>query len=298
MSLDAMKAAIQKIGDDWEIQQTASQTEIDETFAKLPNKPSPELRLMYEHSNGGYINELEIFVLFEMEQVNSDKSYFRDFPSAIFFASDGGSGWFFIDTNDDMGHGEGAIFWVDRGSMTWGLTIHCADSLEEFLLIVADGKRPWFEKEDLTRQSTNDMLALLDKEDKKWHANPATSFEELTAAVERIGAALPYPLRLLLKKSNGLIFLETGVVIANVSQFKAFGTVPNVQAPPAIIFAQEQNSQYAITTPMWASLTNVEYLSEGFVIRLMAGQTLQQAKVLGWLPYVIEEWLLPKKHTS
>lgn len=291
---DAMRAALVQIREGWEVYQEPNAAEVARVLADLPTPPPPELRLLYEFSEGGYLNDVEIFVLLELEQVNHERRYFRDFPSAIFFAGDGGDGWFFIDTGDDMGHGAGAIFWCDRASMSWGRCIPCADSLPAFLLAVHAGETPWLEREDLIRQSTADMLAALDAHPDAWLPAPPATIDDIYTAAEQIGVMLPYPLKELARRSNGLIFARSGVAVAAVREFVGFDIpLSGMDAPPLILFARQEAVQFAVTTHTWRGLAGVEPVAEGFVVRLQPGQIVTQAAVLGWLPYVIEDWLLP-----
>lgn len=295
MTAEATRTAIQLIGEGWEIVQEPIQAEVTQVLDSLPTPPPAEVRALFEYSDGGYIQDVEIFTLLEMQQVNAERRYFADFPSAVFFAGDGGDGWFFIDAADDMGHGVGAIFWCDRASMTWGRCIPCSDSLPEFLLAVNGGETPWFDRADLIRQSTNDMLAALDAQQDSWLPNAPATIDDIYDASTRVGYMLPYPLKMLLQKSNGMIFSRSGVVIANAGEFIGLGGIPDTtEAPPLILFAQQQHVQYAVTTHTWQSLKGVEPVGEGFVVGFVAGQLITQAKVLGWLAYVIEEWLDPQ----
>lgn len=295
MSAKEMREALKTIGDDWQVQQPPVPAEVERVFASLPVPPTPELRVLYEHSEGGYVGEVEIFVLLELQQVNREPRYRRDFPSALFFAGDGGDGWFFIDTGNDMGYGEGAIFWVDRSSMTWGRTVPCGDSLPEFLLAVHRGEKPWQENDDLIRQTTDAMLALLDANPGLWVGNPPATITQIYDAARQIGAPVSYPLTELLLKSNGLVFAKTGIAIAGVQQFIGIGNLPGVAgAPPAMLVGQDRQYQYAVTTAAWRDLAHVASVGEGFAVRAQPGQWIGQGEVLGWLPYVVEEWLKPQ----
>src|SRR5262249_7449348 len=113
----------------------------DAIFAQLP--AVPELRELYRRADGGTLGGIDIFKLHEVEDVNFLQGYRDVFPGAVFFASDGGGWFFFIDTNDAVRFGAGAIVWMDRSAAERKFCRYVAASLDELLSALLASDWPW-----------------------------------------------------------------------------------------------------------------------------------------------------------
>ncbi len=61
------------------------------------------------------IGNIYVFTPYVIENVHQEQDFlFEHIPGALFFASDGGDGFFFIDTDGSLGCGKDAVFWGSR----------------------------------------------------------------------------------------------------------------------------------------------------------------------------------------
>jgi len=291
MSVSDMRDLLNQIGDQWEIGQPSDPDEVTRVFEALPNTPPPSMRALYDFSNGGYLGDVAIFVLFELQNVNQQQHLFETFPSAVFFASDGGDGFFMIDTGNDLGFGADHIYWCDRSALQRDHCVPCGESLVEFLRIVARGDRPW-DGDTIRQIGVQQMAQTLDAHTGQWISNPPATFGEVRQAGQQVGAAIPVVLRELLKLSNGITFGGSGVTVAPAAQLIGLGQpVTEANLSPAVLFARDAAYHYALTTGVWSEQSGVPALGEGYVLRFRLGQSLEQAEVIGWLPDIVQRWL-------
>jgi hypothetical protein len=144
MTISSLWPALEEAGD-WEPKPRIKR--VDAIFAKLP--AVPELRELYVRADGGSLGGVDVFTLHELEDVNFLQGYRDAFPGAVFFASDGGGWFFFIDTNDAVGCGAGAIIMMDRSAASRRFCTFVTASLGELLSALLDGERPWKGRETL-----------------------------------------------------------------------------------------------------------------------------------------------------
>lgn len=291
MTVGEMRDLLHELGDQWQVGQPSDPDEVTRVLHGLPNTPPPSLRALYDFSNGGYLGDVAIFVLFELENVSRQQHLFEHFPSAIFFASDGGDGFFMIDTGNDLGFGADHVFWCDRGALQRDYCVPCGESLVAFLRRVARGERPW-DGETVRQIGVRRITQALDAHTGQWIGSLPATFGEVRQAGQQVGAAIPVVLREMLKVSNGITFGGSGVTIAPAAQLIGLGQpVTEANLSPAVLFARDSAYHYALTTGVWGKQGGVPALGEGVVLRFRLGQSLEQAEMIGWLPDVVERWL-------
>ncbi len=291
MAVDRMRDLLNAIGDQWEIRQPSDPDDITRVFDSLPNTPPPDLRALYAFSNGGYLGDVAIFVLFELQNVNQQPALFGSFPSAIYFASDGGDGFFMIDTGDDLGFGVNCIFWCDRSALQRDYCVPCGVSLVGFLQSVARGERPW-DGDTVRKLGVRHMQQALEAHAGQWIASPPATPGEVRRAGQQAGAAVPVVLRDLLLISDGITFGGSGVTIASAAQLIGLGEpVTEANLSPAVLFARDAVFHYALTTGVWNEQAGVPPTGDGYVLRFRLGQSLDRAENIGWLPDVVGRWL-------
>ena len=111
-----------------------SDQEIDELQKVSPSPFPPALIALYQLANGAhfvsdfYLADSEDFVWF-----NQDEAWREEFPGAIFFVLDEGSGIYFIDTFNQLQHGAGCVYWSDRSWIAPDWCLLYGDSVEGFL---------------------------------------------------------------------------------------------------------------------------------------------------------------------
>ena len=124
--------------------------EIDAIQKVLPVPLTPFLVDLYKLCDGAHF--VSDFYLADSEDLiwfNQDETWREEFPGAIFFVLDEGSGIYFVDTLNQLQHGAGCVYWSDR---SWMEPSHCllyGDSVEGFLENIFAGIDPrrWPSKE-------------------------------------------------------------------------------------------------------------------------------------------------------
>ena len=111
----------------------------------LPLAASAELRTVYAALAGCSIEPdegqmIDVFTLHELADVHRQAVYRAALPGALFFASDGSDGWYYVDTDGAIGGTAGAVLWGDRGSMSRATSRRIAGDLAGFLRAASDGK--------------------------------------------------------------------------------------------------------------------------------------------------------------
>ncbi len=287
-----MTEALQAISDVWEARQEITIEDICSEAEVLPISIPTDLLAFYKHGIGGYIHDVEVFSLHELIDVNQDRRFVVEFPSAFFFAGDGGGGWYFFDTQNDMGFGVGAIFKAARGSMRYRTCVYCSSDISEFFLEASTEEPSWLDRDDLARQEANDVVSLLDSNARSWKSEDPASYEDMNTLMSKIGGSLPYALKILWMKSNGVLFPASGVRLMSTDEASALGSPNCDEAPsPLVIIATRETTQYAMTTYGWCDVAGERPKGEGLMVALEAGETIENAKMVGLLSELVKLWL-------
>jgi hypothetical protein len=240
---------------------------------------------------GGFassIGQVNFFSRKDFLDVSLDqKSHPADYlPSAIYVASDGGDGCFFVDTDDSLGRGAGAVFWTDRALRVPSQTVPVGKTIAEFLAAVGAGQHPWVGP-NLRAIEMASLKVALDQCRDRWHGHAPAEEEALWDASERIGVRLPIELERLLGIADGMTIPAAGMTVYGQARLAPVDTALDLQGQPrAIWFAEDSHGgRYAVTLAGWREPDG------GQVVQVQPGELPQQGPLLGPLPRVMVEWL-------
>lgn len=266
-----------------------------EEVAELVSHPMPEsLQTLLAAAHGACVGSINLFTLDELEDVHHAQEYmFTYLPSVIYFASDGGDGFFFIDPDNSLGQGAEAIFWVYRGSAVPNESVFCSRNLDAFLTALAQDEQVW-NGPSLEQAAISRMLAALDARQDRWTGAPGARLGDVLDIADREGLRAPKCLEKLLRKSNGLIFAEAGVTVWATSAIKRVeATFSDGYQPLALLIGEDKaGNTVAITHRDHPAHVPAGWLClEGHVVRLVSGRPLEEAVTLGRLADVVVKWL-------
>jgi hypothetical protein len=246
------------------------------------------LRELYTRTGGGTVGRVDVFDLDELEDVNlHQRGYGEALPSALFFASDGADGFFFVDGSGTLGHGTGAVYWVSRGGVRPDLCRYCAADVPSFLRDAAEGKVTWTGKA-LRQDPSLDVRELLAAyRDRYGGRSPPKGAWAPGEAGRRLGVRLPDALADLLDTSDGLRIDRAGVTVFPAAQITAVPAIVDAEGRPELLwFAEEDNGRrWAVATGPWRKL------QEGDVVSVNPGEDPAQAPRKGPLAAVLARWL-------
>jgi hypothetical protein len=199
---------------------------VAEVVASVARPTPPELEQLLRRASGASAavaeGEFDVFDLDAFQEVNTDDQY-RGLPAATFFGSDGGDGFFFLDSDGSLGEGKGAVFLGDRGSMTPGSSKLCARDLPSFLHALKQDPLPWTGAPNLQKRQIGRMRTALSGHADAWSAGGAASPRALLDARDRLGVNLPLELETLLGIANGLKVPRAGVSLLALDAIQPMG---------------------------------------------------------------------------
>jgi hypothetical protein len=195
-------ALMMRLGEAWEPNPAPAEGALDRATRTVKAPMPAELRAIYERANGATVGQVDVFTLGEYEDVN--KTLAKKMRFATFFASDGSDGFFFVDRDDALHRGQGAVFWVDRGHVARGECIPCGVALYPFLLSAGAGLVTW-DGPRLKEDSGGRLKAALAKHAAHVEARPPAAMADLLRASDRVGVFLPESLRQFLRVADGLV---------------------------------------------------------------------------------------------
>jgi hypothetical protein len=266
----------------------------DEVAQLVPASMPDRLKTLLAAAHGAYLGSINLFSLDELEDVHRAQDHlFTYMPSVIFFASDGGDGFFFMDPDNTLGQGEGAIFWIYRGSTVPKNSVPCGEDLEAFLTSLAQGEEVW-KGPSLEERAIAQMLETLDAHRDRWTGRQGAGLSDVLDIADRHRLRAPKVLEKLLRRSNGVVFLQVGIRIWGAQKIKRLeGTSLDGYQPLALLIGEDESGNaYAIThRDRPADVPQGWPCLEGWVIRLPAGQLLEEAETLGYLPDLVIEWV-------
>ncbi|MBN1656854.1 MAG: SMI1/KNR4 family protein [Anaerolineae bacterium] len=272
--------------------------ELKEEIAQLisRNLMPDDLKTLLARAHGAYVGgwSVNLFSLHDLEDVNNvQESLFAYIPSAIFFASDGGDAFFFVDADGSLGSGAGAVFWIYRGAVVPNLCVPCGSDVINFLASFMRGEEVW-KGPSLEEMAIATMLEALATRSDCWTGKAGARLMDILEAARRHGIKLPGVLKELLRRSNGLVFQRAGITVWGTEKIERLETpFSSGYLPLAYVMGEDRVGHcYAIT--LLDVPTNVPrgwpYL-EGYVARLAPDQPLEAAEPLGYLPNLVIEWL-------
>jgi hypothetical protein len=258
----------------------------------LRNPLPDDLKTLLVRAHGAKLGDLSIFTLQEFEDVNIlQDSYLVNMPSAVFFGSDGGDGFFFVDTDGSLGRGREAVFWGDRGAMLPDLCVPCGDNLESFLSPLIRGEKVW-KGPNLEECAVEAMVKALPDKRNQWIGCAGADLKTIFRIKNQCKVGAPSVLKELLGQSNGITFLKTGITFRKAEAIAPVGVDAESGLPFALLIGDdEEGNQYVITTGIPTNLPQGWPTLAGRVVRLTPGRPLEEAQPLGYLPDVVLEWL-------
>jgi hypothetical protein len=274
--------------DKWDLYEPATDAQRASARAAIKNLPI-ELEHFYAHSDGADIGDVSIFQIDdELLGVNTARTpKTRPF---VFFASDGGDGFFAIDTQAKLKHGVGAVYWADRSSASLRSWIFCAASFAAFLQVLGTGATPW-KARSLADVDLDQMVATLEAHHDRWTGGMPLELGDTFDAGIRVGVRFPTSLNTLLGVANGLRIPGAGVTIFDQDKITAVeGSTRENGRPGALWIANDADgNRYALTMIGWRG-------SEGSdVVRVGPGESAETAPIIGQLAAVVVAWLEGKK---
>lgn len=241
------------------------------------------------------IGNIYVFSLYVLEDVHQKQDWlFKHIPSALFFASDGGDRFFFIDTDGSLGQGKGAVFLGARGSMRPDWCIPCGRSLEAFLEAVMANKEVW-KGPKLEALAVEKMIAALQTQKHRCRTHPGARLKEVFAVLHKFDVRAPKVLQALLRYSNGIVFTDADVTIWPAASIRALDIVESSddRAPLALLIGENASGAlYAITTDMIMSKKAEDWPERvGHIVRVTTADPTTPLDSLGYLPEVVVRWL-------
>ncbi|HSN26649.1 MAG TPA: SMI1/KNR4 family protein [Kofleriaceae bacterium] len=273
-------------------------------LAELPVKAPPALRTAYAVLAGTTIEpddgpEIDVFDLHELADVHRQTGYRETLPGALFFASDGGSGWYFVDTDGEVGGERGAVLWADRSAASRGNCRRVADDVAGFLRAAARGKlHPHVAAASIDDEEAGDLAELLDATREAWVSGGiGKDFVELmTSGVSRrLGCNVTGELGQLYEITDGLTVRRAKAEIwpaGRIERADAKDGLPehpfeNNLFPTGFWIGEHQGSRllYCIGLTTWRGL------ADGMVVAVAQGQPPDAGVVLGRLTTLVRRWL-------
>jgi hypothetical protein len=208
----------------------------------------------------------------------------------VFFASDGGDGFFAIDTQAKLKHGIGAVYWADRGSAALRSWIYCAASFAAFLEALGVGAKPW-KASSLAQVDLDAMAAAFAKHHDRWTGGAPLGPAETIDAGRRVNVRFPRELNAVLETANGIEVPDVGLSLFDRDSITAVeGSIRDNGRPGALWIGKDTDgNRYALTMIGWRDSEGSE------VVRVGPGQSAETAPIIGQLAAVVVAWLEGKK---
>jgi hypothetical protein len=279
---------IDELEEQWDFEGPPAPGEIAAAEEAL-GEPLPQpLMDFYRRADGASIGKVDIFTLDEFRDVNKRRS--RKDRDAVFFASDGADGFLLLDLGNKMKKGRGAVFWVDRGSSGTKGRVFAAPDLISFLRLAAAEKTPWIAP-SLADVDMDGMRAALETHRERWSGNPPAEGRTTFDTGFRLGVRMPDELEALLEISNGFRIPGAGLTVLAADELEPVaGTAVASGRPGAVWFAQDdRGNRYAATVIGWRESEG------GDVVRVGAGESPNEAPIIGSLPAAVVSWLQGEK---
>jgi hypothetical protein len=284
MTLDQILA---KHADKWDLYEPATDAQRATARASIKNLPI-ELEHFYARSDGADIGGISIFHV-DDELLDANNARTAKTRPFVFFASDGGDGFFAIDTQAKLKHGVGAVYWADRGSASLRSWIYCASSLAAFLEALGAGATPW-KARSLANVDLDQMMRSFETHRDRWTGGTPLELGDTFDAGIRVGVRFPTSLNTLLSVGNGLSIPGVGVTLFDQDSVAAVeGAVAHGFAGALWIGIDSTGNRYALTMADWRESEG------GEVVRVGPGESAETAPIIGQLAAVVVAWLEGKK---
>lgn len=247
--------------------------------ASLPE----QLRQLYAFDAELFVDGFELFEPAVYQDVNSDRDEFGELSEMVFFADDQSGGFFFLDSKDQLGLGEGFVCWVDRSMMSADEVIPLAPNVAEFLAILRSGL-DIYDHTTLGDKSLRRLFDALESLPADVDARPPIDVDQLAATQQRRRLQVTYATGEILMRANGILFGQSGREFFSLDQMSecADGAVVIVGSDPAL-------GHLGVTRGDWQDLP---------AERLIAFRDVQHpedGQVLGRLADVFHFWIAEER---
>lgn len=184
----------------------------DLALAVAMGRITPELAALYEVHDGLMLDQCDIFDVKEMMEHPAQATIGRAFPGAVMFGWDRSGYLFFIDAQNSMYRGAGAVFAVDKVYIEPATCLLCAPDLASFLEATETCRMPWFGPRLIDQQ----IMALRDAIAQHHHrvdTRPGGTAQEIAQAALTAGVHLGRGHIALLQISDGILLPQSGVTV-------------------------------------------------------------------------------------
>lgn len=251
----------------------------DLALAVAMGRITPELAALYGVHDGLMLDQCDIFDVKEMMEHPAQDAIRRAFPGAVMFGWDRSGYLFFVDAQNSMYRGAGAIFAVDKVYIEPATCLLCAPDLASFLEATETGRMPWFGPRLIDEQTKALREAIVQNPDRV-DTRPGGIPQDIAQAAEAAGVHLGRGYIALLQISDGLLFPQSGLTIFGRDQvgpvrkgdtgYCRFGTGPN-------------GITLAVTSEATARPADL--------VLQMSGEDLGSARALGRVLDVVTHWI-------
>ena len=255
-----------------------------DTLDALVVRPPDEIRDLYQLADGLDLGRVEVFTLEELADVNTQPVLRRGLRAPLFFASDGGDGFFFLDTTASLVE-RNQVVWANRGLPYPDFAVPCGADLAGFLERASAGEEPWL-ADTFEERWVAAVGAFLDRTD-RYQARPPSTVEEFMAARQRCGVRFPALLSALLERTDGLAIPPAGVELHGVAAVAPVEETRDDDGRPGALWI----GQRAATGERFAmSLLGWRGLGAGVVVAVAPGVAPTDGVLLGPLPQALDRW--------
>lgn len=251
----------------------------DLALAVAMGRITPQLATLYEVHDGLMLDQCDIFDVKEMMEHPAQSAIRRAFPGAVMFGWDRSGYMFFVDAQNSMYRGAGAIFAVDKVYIEPATCLLCAPDLASFLEATETGRMPWFGPRLIDQQTTALREAIAQHPDRV-DTRPGGTPQDIAQAAEAAGVHLGRGYIALLQISDGFLFPQSGVTVFGRDRLGPvrkgdtghcrFGTGPN-------------GITLAITSEATARPADL--------VLQMSGEDIASARALGRVLDVVTHWI-------
>ena len=284
-------------------------SEAEAALSRLPGVPAAFRRMFLKlvgtalESDAG--PPVEVFDAHELVDVNlSQPGYRKELPTALFFASDGASGFYYIDVDGSVDGKVGAVLWGDRSAMTREQSVPTAASLAAFVRAARAGKHhPLRRRPSIGDRDLVDLEALLAEHAADWEPTGPGRSLFFSQIVHTLQCRVTGELDKLYEIADGLRI--TGRVAGQGARIVPSDELARADAQDGLPERPLEGSLPPCTFPtgFWigehegrrllrcVGLTGWRGLQEDTIVSVAPGQHPDSGIVLGRLSNVLRAWL-------
>lgn len=233
--------------------------------------------------------------VFDVDELASANARSQALPGAVMFASDGGSGWYFLDAAGAIGGTPGAVMWADRSAMQRGYTRRIARDLAQFLHAAARGELAPSRRPTVDDTDAAELGAVLEARRDRWSGKPPRDVVELFEAGVRVGCSIDGDVAVLLEISDGMDLPYAHVTLWELARIERAGEADGLP--------EQRYEQVRLPTGLWigtrgtrrllccTGITGWRGLVANTVVAVALGEPIDEAPVLGRLGTLVRTWV-------